>query len=787
MKRQRTVLVAAIMTTMAVHADVINVPQGQSQDVSSSVTVTSMEVHGTLNIVGDESSPVAVTLDPLNLNVPLGSAVGDNAIINIGGYGRVSGGNFMFGGSGGVGGFVVGGTPIGSPQWNGENAHLATGQMTVAPDATSDSGVIDILTLNEGGTAGVISSVGRQGIVNRSKSVDARVVFNGGTFYLFNGFGNFLFTTDYDSRFPEVVKQGEGGKRIVCESLNDNPIRITYINGGQNIWPIFGKVCFRGGGDVILNSAIYENAASWNLQNTVTWEQSGDLVLSGSMGMTMNYWSILPNSAGNGIVQVVGNDKCFLNLNGYGQWVNGLIVGGDASLKNTASGPAELTLGSNRPDCVLSVKKLDYVGAIKAVKQGSGTLTVTNTPYFPEIQLKSGGVLFTSDDCTVGSFTAAFGTSVVVDGCTLALHSLKNDGASFTCKNGGRIIEYVGGNLSENRLVANGITSIVKNGAGTVVLHQNQELLSSVHVVYGTLTLAKVGTDNRWFRFTFTRMYNDYSLQLSEILLMNSAGERVVGALTDAPAECSLTDMPDGSIWANDQDFYRSESGYYSRPPSALFDGQTWTRVWYPTAPTDDKPKIFVVRVPSTAAEVYQYNFKNGYSGNAHPTAWKVETSPDGIDWTLSDSHSGVTPPSANGSYYNNGIHYPLMSGNDGAAGILPSANVRVDRGAVLDCSRVIGGQTLSNITVDCADGSGFGKIVNAVFASTGVIRIENMPDGMKRGYCELPLAFVDVSGAENLKEWTVIINGAEVSKRKAALQNGYLALMPSGLNIIVR
>ena len=88
---------------------------------------------------------------------------------------------------------------------------------------------------------------------------------------------------------------------------------------------------------------------------------------------------------------------------------------------------------------------------------------------------------------------------------------------------------------------------------------------------------------------------------------------------------------------------------------------------------------------------------------------------------------------------------------------------------------------------MDCADGSGFGKIVNAVFASTGVIRIENMPDGMKRGYCELPLAFVDVSGAENLKEWTVIINGAEVSKRKAALQSGYLALMPSGLNIIVR
>ena len=784
MKRQRTVLVAAIMTTMAVHADVINVSQGQTLDVSSSVTVTSMEVHGTLNIAGNESSPAVVTLEPSSLNVPLGAASGDNAIINIGSYGRVSGGNFMFGGPGGVGGFVVGGAATGNPQWNGENAHLATGQMTVSPDATSDSGVIDILTLNEGAIAGLIR-VGRQAIVNRSKNVDARVLFNGGTFYLFNCFDNFLFTTDYDSRYPDVVKPGEGGKNIIFESVDANPIRISYLNGGS-IWPSFGNVRFRGAGDVILHSEYSENAASWNLQAQNAWEQKGDLILSGSMGMKLYYWSILPNSSENGIVKVLGSNKCFLDLNGYGQWLTGLVIGGDASLKNTANGTAELVLGSSKSDCVLSVKKIEYVGAVKVTKKGSGTLSVTNTPFFPQMQLESGRILFKDDDCSLDSLTAARGTSIVVDGCTLTLKALINDGATFSCVNGGRVVQYVDGRVGENYLVPSGITSFVKNGTGTVVLHQDTEQLAGVHVTAGTLAVAKTGTANHWFRFSFTKMNNDQGLQLSEIRLMNSNGNPV-GGLLDVPNTCAISDMPAGSVLASDESYYLNETdSYKSRKPSALFDYQTWTRVWYGTAPSETAPKIFVVRLPDDW-EIYQYNFRNGYSGAIHPTAWKVETSPDGINWMVSDCHSGVTPPSANGSFYNDGVHYKVMSGSGGAVGFSPSAQVRVDRGAVLDCSRVTGGQVFSDITVDCADGSGFGKIVNAVFASTGVIRIENMPDGMKRGYCELPLVFVDVSGAENLKEWTVIINGAEVSKRKAALQSGYLALMPSGLNIIVR
>jgi hypothetical protein len=305
-------------------------------------------------------------------------------------------------------------------------------------------------------------------------------------------------------------------------------------------------------------------------------------------------------------------------------------------------------------------------------------------------------------------------------------------------------------------------------------------------VTAGTLAVAKTGTENAWFRFTFNAMHNNQGFQLSEIRLMNSNGNPV-GNLVDVANTSAIADMPAGSVMASDESYYQNETdSYKSRKPSALFDYQTWTRVWYATAPSEAAPKIFVIRLPDDW-RIYQYNFRNGYSAQTHPTAWKVETSQDGINWVVSDSHSGVTPPSANGSFYNDGVHYKVMSGSSGAIGLSPSATVRVDRGAALDCSRVAGGQILSDLTVDCADGLGNGKIINAKFASMGTIHIENLHDGTDYVDYRLPLVFEDASDVQNIDSWTVMINAVRVDKRKMMLQNGFLMFKPNGIKIIVR
>ena len=177
------ILAAAMGAVGTMLADTITVAQGETQNITAAATVTAMEVHGTLNLQGTASAAAELTFDPKETKAYLGSAAGDNAVINIGDYGRIKAGRFMVGGPGGVGGFVIGGKRKNNgtgAEWDGATGHLATGQLTLAPDATSPSGVIDVLTLNPDARAGFNQGNGRQGLVNRSTSADMRVLFNGG-------------------------------------------------------------------------------------------------------------------------------------------------------------------------------------------------------------------------------------------------------------------------------------------------------------------------------------------------------------------------------------------------------------------------------------------------------------------------------------------------------------------------------------------------------------------------------------------------------------------------------
>ena len=556
--------------------------------------------------------------------------------------------------------------------------------------------------------------------------LDLRVLFNGGIFYRYNGFDNFPFTTAYDSRFPDVVLQGEGGRLIILESVNGNPINITSSNGGS-IWVVHGNARFRGQGDVILHSTDNTYVANWfwNLSSGC-WENNGDLRLTGSMRMTMQGSHGLPKATTNGIVQVLGNQKCYLDLNGYEQGVNGLVVSGSAMLTNANAAACNLILGAGKPDGVLSVKKVEYAGLIMAVKRGAGTLTVTNTPYFPAMRVETGKVLFKDDDCTLGALTTYLGSTVVVDRCTLTLNALTNDCATFECVNGGKLhVTVFGSGVGEN-LSADGSSAIA--------------LASEI---------TKAGAD----------------------------------------ANCAPQDMAPQSIWASDQGWLLNEpdGGYRDRSPSALFDGASWTRLRYSTAPSASNPKVFVVRMPANTAETYQYNFRIGYSGASHPSAWKVETSPDGVNWTDSDAHSNVTPLSSpSRAYYNGGVHYRLMSGRDGAPGLAAGANVQVDRGATLDCSRVTGGQTVSSLTVDCAAGTGDGTLVNVAFAAAGEVRLVNFPADTPLVNFELPLVFTDAADMRNVRGWTLSVDGVAMTKKLSYL-NGRLVCLPQGTVLLFR
>ena len=445
--------------------DTISVQRGATLDVSTAKTVTAMDVHGTLNVQGTLATPAEIIINPLATTALLGTDTGDNAVINIGDYGRIEGGQYNIGGANGIGGFVIGGKRKDNATTDSGylKAHLASGQITLSTDATSASGVIDILALNDGAFAG-IRNKGENGgsyqaIVNRSTQADARVLFNGGVLVFFSAGMPYIFFSSHNTSatYSGIVPEGEGGKAIVLEGVNGNPVEIHVWGGKDGFYPFQGKTCFRGSGDVILHGPRSSSPAKWILNYTAAdlWAQNGDLKLTGAMSLSIRANNCLPRASTNGIVQVLGNNLCHLDLYGKTNTVNGLVVAGEATLTNSVAGVSRLVLGSVVPNGVFSVARVGG-GPIEVVKCGTGTLTVTNTPSFPSIRVEAGTVLFKDDDCALGSLDANSASAITVDGCTLSLGAADVSGANIQVNRGATLDgSGIAGGLAISNLTVN--------------------------------------------------------------------------------------------------------------------------------------------------------------------------------------------------------------------------------------------------------------------------------------------------------------------------------------------
>lgn len=813
-------MVISLGILLACPAETLTVAQDGTYAPSSLETFSGGEIHGTVNITGTKTATTGLTFDPAASEVALGATSGDRAVVNVGDYGRVEKGVFLVGGPSASGCFIVGGKRPNDANaswipWNGADTHLALGGLILAEDASSETGVIDVMRLNSGASAGLLQTVSKQRLINRSTAADMRLLFNGGYFAFFNAFNTtYAFTTKYNTQNPGDVPADKGGRSIILEGVDGNPVDLRFVNGSQ-AWATYGDVRFRGRGDVRLwasGAPTYPFAWNWNAASTC-WQQNGNLVLSGGFRLVCKGQNVLPCAATNGIVRVVGNEHCYLDLAGFSQVVNGLEVVSPAALTNSSSSIVTLTIGAGKSEGVLSVGKIGNGGPIRVVKQGTGTLRVSNTPYFPEIVV-SAGTLHVAGNMRLNALELGSGTTLCVDGGTLTVSSYHGAGATVTTLNGGRILIQAAS--SEDALLPLGAqesttAQIEKSGTGTLALCPESPVALGLHVAAGKVDFAREGSTGPWLRFTFKKMYNNSSFQLSELRLMNAAGTRVDGggacvnitsgvgagtqgsAVQNVAANCAPKDMPPQSVWASDSNWLLSEpsNGYRCRTPSALFDGQTWSRLYYstgtPNLATPSTWKTFIVRLPATTAEVVQYNLRNGYSGTSHPSDWTVETSADGVTWALADVQSGQIPSSSSGQFYNGGVHYKVYGHGTGAAGLLPASSVQVDRGATLDFSNVTNGKVLQNLTIDCADaGTGDGLIRAAEFGPSGVLDLVNVPADLAVKDWTIPLLFSDVAGTGNLSSWTVRVNG-EVQPLAVACQSGRLCLLARGTIVIFR
>jgi len=792
MLRIRLVVAVLVAGAVAQFANAVDlqplvVAQGASVAISSVQSNSSLTVHGTLTVASK------LYLVPGAGSHNLGPDAGDEGqlIVNgrydtalVGSTNDVQNLNVYIGSNGGKGGVTVSGPTEVQPQPYGYNPQFAFRYLflTQHANAKRDTGTNDLLTLNAGGIAGP------QKLENDSTSAVARVRFNGGLYYLSNQW-------DTNTKFVSAA-----GARILLESVDGHPIQFyTYQSGGTAPSFSSGAVETSGSGDVVLCGRFQDYCM---LFNAVTWNHTGKTRLTGDFYMRLNANEATPCGAGKSSIHLQSSDSR-LDLNGKSTSVNDLI--GPGKLMNNSAAPATLKMGTWSNDCSYSA---NFAGpyAINLVKSGTGTLTVTNG-VLPNVAV-AGGTLVVKPkpgtaSYTVGSLSLAAGTTLVVDGTKLLVSGFTDEGATVTFLNGGTIINTVtassdtitdGSALGEDGL-------FVKAGSGALTVCRDSAVGADMRVETGTLRFSASGTTNHWFRFTFKGMYTGYAFELSEMMLMNKSGARVDGGgsvipgllfspVTNAPAAAAPTNMVPQSVLASDQGWLLNEpdGGYRDRTPSALFDGQSWTRLRYSTAATLSDPnswKKFVVRLSSAAGLTASYNFRNGYSGNNHPNHWTLESSPDGVSWTTVSQYTYVTPPSGVQQYYNSGVHYKINTGDmAGAGGFGSSSLVQVCSNATLDCSLVTGGQTISKLAVDAAAGGG--TLKNVKFAAVGALNLTGLPAGTKLSNYEIPLTFDGVADTAAVRSWTVYVDGVARAGVRLAFIDGKLVIPSAGTMISV-
>lgn len=811
----KTLLFAAVLAVGAganvlAEDEPLEVAQSATKNVTASESHTTIDVHGTLTVSGGTSSAVVQLKGTGPMTV--GAESGDNAAVTVGDYGQIDVVNntLTVGGPGGTGLITLGGKRKGdtTTSYELDASHLRCGSIVVSAEATSATGFIDILRLNDGGS--LIQAQDHEKISNLSATYDARILFNGGSLSVANAYSS-------AKRFVSTA-----GKALILESENGKPIDLRYRWGVQ-VNPADGQLMTAGSGDMVVYSETGDqHHFGWTLYcGHIRWGHKGNFRLAKNMWVQCDSTNALPCLADGGDVVLEGNSVYnSLNVRGFNQDLNGLRAAANSVVTNSLTTVATLRFGSARADGVLNVPRLG--GAIAVSKVGAGTLTVTNTPAIPSVDVKAGTVLFAPGcDVRIASLSAAAGAKIVVDGVTVTADSIRLDADDIVEKrNGGRLVfaSAVAANetsyLAREKVVSG--ATVDKTGEGTLCyVAKAQVLPAALRVHDGTLLFAEVGTTNEFWRVTIKapEVAGNY-LNLSPFRLHDGdfafcdggCADGTIKYYTQVANTTAPEDLTARQVMFSSTDYTTTKHGSDNpvEPEVAMFANSSVFSCRFNLKPTVGDSSSWLVatyRIPALNGKyVYGYDVKSQWDGwdTLFPGAWMVESSPSGKDgtWEVMDEQSAQkarngeswyrgTVMKVGSAYVSSNNPYPLKAPYQASAGFDSAADVQVDPGATLDCSLVTDGQELSSLTVDWSKSGAAGVLKGVKLAATGTLNLVNVAGKAPTG--DLPFSFVDSVTGGDLSGWTVKVNGVVTAKRLLFWSNGKLFLSSVGLTVIVR
>lgn len=762
---KRLMTFAAAGTAALLNAETLTVEKGQSVSVTSAVTYDAVTVHGDLTVSG---AWLAIP-DGTGVNgeekvvVSLGPDAGDAATLTVkddGEFGQTSnvgkGEILEVGANGGWGRVDV--------QSKKKTFAFRLRYFDIADAATPPAEDPTVLTV--GGTVNLRSL--------RNKSSKAvKVTFAGGAVWAKDSNGYIWFENTQDAG------------TVILESGKDSPIRLDNNGQPYRVLSNGGTVRTTGDGDFVaagkVSTRLVLSAAN------VQWGHAGDFVLQENIEVSCD--GALPVGADTGTVKfdaVTGTTPLTLNLNGCVNAVNGVAdLRGDSVITNASASVLSILRLGTAKDGAFSAR----AGGRLRIEQLGQEIALSNAVVDCAYVL-SNGTLRVTGDSSVATLDVGKGTTVIVDGVTLTLGTLRDSGATFTCLNGGRL-------------------AFVKTGADTLFLNQATAISYDFHVAEGTLRLSGVGCTNEWWRWTVKETQGKYVVNVAAIGLFAATDDPskwipvTTKAIQPAPAGTAATDLAVNQSYVPETVALKDDGGDTasegSHPLGSRFlfgNGfnqylQTETLKPDGTSGTE-LPVTF--RIASNA--IVGFSQRASWGGaKTWPSVFSLETSANGTDWTtvleMDDCRwtGGAawylgTTERATRDYCPNPLS---IAGYDapGAAGLAAGVDVRVDAGATLDLANVTeeAARTVSSLTVDMSKGGG--TIRGLAVAEKGTLTLTNVASKNALKTAAV-LTLPDVVGAKNFANWTLVLNG-KVSPKRIAYEDGVVRIIPTGILVLIR
>lgn len=622
-----------------------------------------------------------------------------------------------------------------------------------------------------------------------------RVVFDGGHVSHSDGGGGYWF----------CANAGD----FVVESRNGHPIHIASggHNVGLNSCAAGRRVSFVGAGDFWWDaSGGGTNGGELDLYDGCDLRYTGDTVLEGANRTTATLYissagldNVFPTGADKGDL-VLGTQypatPTWVNLNGTSQELNGIFgravsaSGVDWGVVSNRSGTAStVVLGKFRDGAVENVAIRGRSAGNVVVRQVGHVVTLANVD-IDDYRVEA-GELRISTGVRIGSLQVSDSARVTVVGgaANTYLQTMPNlpEGIAFRKTGTGWLTMPAPGNGNGRELRVDG----------------------------GTLRFGGTATDDAWWRFTakgalppkectfFDGSIVTATLGLGTIGLFDVGGIDRASGPSVAATGTTASELAAGRVTSVKPIFpisnaiytnlygeaagenpvvlgancsslanlfaYKCATNYF-----ACADISTWWGgvVYTNAVPVPDNPATWenvVWRVSSGSAAFGSYALAPltniGYD-KTQVTDWTLESSADGVHWTLRDSRSGEKPGTDPRHYsYNGGKPYLF---NAASAGRFEGfGKIAIASGATLDLDEIPDANvSVSQLEVDMSAGGGtitkFRPAANGTLYLVNADRADFVGENRKMSV-DIPLSVGRMVDGAAMTGWRLVVNGETV------------------------